>query len=51
MISADPVKPDPVAAEAWRELAGIKPAQTLTEGQKTAVAARVADWRGKHPGW
>lgn len=43
---------DPVAAEAWRVLAGEGAgARSLTDEQRSAVAARVADWRQKHPKW
>jgi len=47
------VKADPVAAQAWRELADASAAASagLTAAQKQAVAERVADWRSKHPQW
>lgn len=46
------VKADPVAAETWRELAGdTSGAAKMTEDEKSAVAAQVADWKSKHSWW
>jgi TPR repeat protein len=45
-------KADPVAAEAWRELAGETEATgPFTDDQKTTVNSRVLDWKLKHPHW
>jgi TPR repeat protein len=47
------VQADPVATEAWRELADASAAANakLTDAQRRAVRERIADWRGKHPQW
>jgi len=42
---------DLVSAAVWWELAGKPAKSALTEEQKETVAARVADWKEKHPGW
>lgn len=47
------VKADPVAAEAWIRLSGLSTQQerTLTSEDERAVAARITDWKAKHPAW
>lgn len=47
------VKADPVAAEAWIRLSNLSTQQerTLTKEDDRAVAARIADWKAKHPAW
>ncbi len=45
-------KVDPVATEAWRELASdTAAAGSLNDDQKAAVKRRVLDWKQKHALW
>lgn len=45
-------KADPVAAEAWRELAGDTAASvSFSDEEKIAVTTRLSDWKQKHPNW
>jgi TPR repeat protein len=47
------VKADPIAAEAWIRLSNLSTQQerALTSEDARAVAARIADWKAKHPAW
>jgi TPR repeat protein len=47
------VKADPVAAEVWLELAGDKAESSspMTAEERSAVAAKVAEWKQNHQGW
>src|SRR5579863_2886875 len=45
-------KADPVAAEAWRELAGdTATSASFSDEEKFAVTTRLSDWKQKHPNW